>query len=193
MNLKDYPPDWKAISIEVRQRAGDQCECEGECGTHAGERCAAVNYALGHRRVATGQWKPFAAGRDEEEWSKPSLVVLTVAHLWQGPCADHHAAGVKCGDPSHLKAMCQACHLRYDLAHHIARRKQNRFAKKAVGDLFAADGITLLGLWGGVSFASVLVKILGKIQRPALPVYGAAAPAARWPGYSFAACYPEGA
>lgn len=137
MNPKDYPPDWKAISLRVRARSGGQCECEGECGAHTGTRCEAVNGVLGHRERSTGRWKRFGAHRDEAEWTKPSLVVLTVAHLHKGPCADHHAAGVKCGDPAHLKAMCQGCHLRYDLDHHTARRKQNRFAKKAAGDLFA--------------------------------------------------------
>lgn len=137
MDPKDYPPDWPAISREIRaRRANGQCECTGECGRHHGTRCAAINHATGHRD-RTGQWYPYKVGRDPEQWSKPVLVVLTVAHLWRGPCAAHHAAGIKCGDADHLKAMCQGCHLRYDLAHHVARRKRNRFEKKAIGDLFA--------------------------------------------------------
>lgn len=120
MDPKHYPPDWRQISLRVRLRAKKRCECEGECGQGHGGRCPREN---GDVYVAT-------SGRLVK-------VVLTVAHLWQGPCAEHAAADIKCGDESHLKAMCQGCHLMYDLEHHIARRKQNRFAKKATGDLFA--------------------------------------------------------
>jgi hypothetical protein len=66
-------------------------------------------------------------------------VVLTVAHLWRGPCADHHAAKVKCGEPDHLKAMCQRCHLAYDLPQHrenAARTRRQRRRERASGDLF---------------------------------------------------------
>jgi len=34
-----YPPDWRATSLAVRERAGWRCECEGECGLHRGRRC----------------------------------------------------------------------------------------------------------------------------------------------------------
>jgi hypothetical protein len=144
MNLKDYPPDWAAISLKVRLRAQGQCECAGECGrAHVG-RCEALNGIHGARHRETDRWRSTAGliagverhGENDSDYSGGSMVVLTAAHLWRGPCAEHDAAGVKCGDPEHLKAMCQACHLSYDLPHHVARRKQNRFAKKALGDLF---------------------------------------------------------
>lgn len=143
MNLKDYPPDWRRISLEVRLRAEKRCECEGECGrAHVG-RCAAINGEAGARHRDTDEWAPILevidrVGMDGENdiFGRDTTVVLTVAHLWRGPCAEHDAADIKCGDPEHLKAMCQACHLGYDLPHHVARRKQNRFSKKAHGDLF---------------------------------------------------------
>jgi len=84
MRRKDYPPDWPAVSRTVRDRSGGRCECAGECGRHA-ERC--------ERR----QGEPLSAGY---------RVVLTVAHLWRGPCARCHADRHKCGEPAHLKAMC---------------------------------------------------------------------------------------
>lgn len=86
-----YPVNWKAISRRVRfGRAQGRCECEGECGLHTTTgRCTEVH----------GQPAKWAKGR----------VVLTVAHL------DHNP--VNCADEN-LKAMCQRCHLRYDVEHH---------------------------------------------------------------------------
>lgn len=119
MDLKRYPADWPAISRAIRKRSGGQCECEGECGRHAG-RCPAR------------QGDPLR--------SAIRFVVLTCAHLWRGPCADHDAAGLKCGDPEHLKAMCQACHLTYDRPHHVRNARRTRFLRRASGDLFGVDG-----------------------------------------------------
>jgi hypothetical protein len=55
-------------------------------------------------------------------------VVLTVAHLNHTPedCRDEN-----------LKAMCQRCHLRYDLKHHQQNAYQTRRKGKAAKDLFA--------------------------------------------------------
>ena len=124
MNPNDYPPDWPLIRARILDRAGDRCECEGECGrVHVG-RCG--------RRYGDRLEKP---GR---------FVVLTTAHLWRGACSAHHAAGVKCGELEHLKAMCQACHLAYDLPHHVANAKATRLRRRrgrAAGDLFGVDGV----------------------------------------------------
>ena len=112
-----YPPDWRTVSISARVRSGGRCECEGECGLPHAPRCPRKN------------GEPLGGYR----------VVLTVAHLWRGPCAAHHAAGVKCGEPAHLKAMCQPCHLRYDLPPHHANARATRRAerrRRAAGDLF---------------------------------------------------------
>ena len=54
-------------------------------------------------------------------------IVLTVAHL------DHQPEN--CSD-SNLKAMCQRCHLRYDVKHHQANASATRRAKKQNGELF---------------------------------------------------------
>lgn len=116
-----YPKGWRAIVRAVRDRCGGQCECSGECGRHAGP-CPAQ------------QFDPTGTG-----WR----VYLTTAHLWQGPCAEHHAAGIKCGELDHLKAMCQRCHLNYDLPQHMANAAATRAtrrlaarAARACGDLF---------------------------------------------------------
>lgn len=95
-----YPDDWKEIRSRIVGRAGNRCECEGECGLHHGRRCCERN----------GERAYFAKGR----------IVLTVAHL------DHTPENC---DPSNLRAMCQRCHLRYDADHHQETAAQTRRAK----------------------------------------------------------------
>lgn len=59
-NLKRYPPNWKAIVEQVRERSGNRCE-----GSPDFQDCRAEN---GHHHPVTG-----------------SLVVLTVGHLDHTP------------------------------------------------------------------------------------------------------------
>jgi hypothetical protein len=103
-NRARYPLNWRAISNRIRfVRAAGRCECAGECGLHSGRRCEEVH----------GQEARWAKGR----------VVLTVAHL------DHTPE--RCGDEN-LRAMCQRCHLRYDVEHHrgsAARARAGRMAQ----------------------------------------------------------------
>ena len=115
MDRKRYPKAWPAISRRICLRAEGRCECAGECGKHAGP-CPARH---GDPLVRSGYF-----------------VVLTTAHLWRGPCRAHAEAGIKCDDDSHLKAMCQSCHLNYDMPQHVANARASRRAKKASGDLF---------------------------------------------------------
>ncbi|OZC50542.1 hypothetical protein CH289_16075 [Rhodococcus sp. RS1C4] len=101
-NRDRYPENWKQISHRIRfGRASGRCECEGECGrgTHTG-RCPNVH---GAKAYGTG-----------------STVVLTTAHLNHTPedCSS-----------SNLRAMCQACHLHYDLAHHAETRAATKRAE----------------------------------------------------------------
>lgn len=98
-----YPRDWKRISDRIRfERAGGQCECEGECGhDHAG-RCAARHL---EPHPITG-----------------SRVILTTAHRNHNPseCEDHH-----------IFAACQRCHLAYDADHHAANRRATHANRRA--------------------------------------------------------------
>ncbi len=83
MNIKDYHPSWRQISLSVRKRAKWRCEL-----------CDAANKSL--------------------NWRTGKRVVLTV----------HHIDGDKKNNsPLNLIALCQRCHLRLDLARHIAKRK----------------------------------------------------------------------
>jgi hypothetical protein len=102
-----YPADWNAISREVRERSGGQCECQGECGLHHGRRCEERN-------------------NEPAKWAK-GKVVLTVAHL------DHTPMNV---DRMNLKAMCNRCHLRYDSDHHQANARATREKKQGLTRLF---------------------------------------------------------
>ncbi len=101
-----YPSTWKAFSVAIREhRAQQQCECTGECGlhcTHPGpRRCVERNHTK-------AQW---ARGR----------IVLTVAHLC--PCDP------PCVEASHVKAMCQRCHLRVDRKLHTRNAACTRLRK----------------------------------------------------------------
>lgn len=105
-NRARYPADWKAISLEVRQRAGGRCE-----GSPAYPDCRAWN---GEEHPETG-----------------AMVVLTVAHLDHVP----ENVGVP-GDRPNLRAWCQRCHNTYDLPMRRAGIAARARAQRAAGDLF---------------------------------------------------------
>lgn len=109
IDYKIYGDNWHEISRRIRfERAAEQCECTGECGLHIGKRC-------------------------EEKDRQPAIhakgkVMLTVAHL-------NHTPGDNRDE--NLKAMCNRCHLRYDINHHKFNRRRNRAA--AAGQLWLGD------------------------------------------------------
>lgn len=104
MDYKRYPTNWKDISYYVRfDRARGFCE-----GSPAYPDC----------RAQHGQPHPVTG----------SKVILTTAHLGipkedGSPGDPHDKMDVRLDN---LRAWCQRCHLRYDLAEHIAKRKRNR-------------------------------------------------------------------
>jgi hypothetical protein len=92
--VSDYPENWKQIVAEILNRAQnelgeEQCECHGECLKHHG-RCEEINHTWPKHRRHKGKVK----------------IRLTTAHLCHTP---------KCDERSHLRAMCEPCHLIYDL------------------------------------------------------------------------------
>lgn len=102
-----YPADWAEISHRIRfQRAGGKCE-----------RCGVPH---GHFR------DEFEAVHDPKTWAslqaqgfiwRATRIILTTAHL------DHDPTN---NDEQNLAALCQRCHLRHDLAHHLMSRRLNR-------------------------------------------------------------------
>lgn len=107
-NKGRYPGNWDEISNRIRfERAGGRCECTGECGVrhedsneNEDSRCHRIHGA---------------------DLTHRRQVILTVAHLCQDP---------SCTDESHMKGMCQGCHLRYDARQHVQSRYRHRRIKK---------------------------------------------------------------
>jgi hypothetical protein len=112
---RTYPAHWKTLSRKIRyERAKGRCECEGECGLH---------------RTHPGPRRCEEMDQQAAKWAK-GTVVLTVAHL----CRDS-----TCDDETHLKAMCNRCHLRYDVKQHVTNAYQTRRAGAAHSDLFSDE------------------------------------------------------
>lgn len=132
-NRHRYPADWKAISMRIREEAGQKCEqCRapnGEivargAGTHDG------TYMLMGGEVfdaETGEYLGMALG-SEYNYGRMVKIVLTVAHL------DHQPENC---DRSNLRALCQRCHNAYDAPARRAGIKSRAREKMAVSDLFA--------------------------------------------------------
>lgn len=136
-----YPRDWRSITARIRERAGNACECTGQCGDPHEGRCAAPNGAGIVRHVeqpwlylTAEQW--LASGRgcedlDDEYEARAIKVVLTVAHY---PDPDPR----NCADDN-LLALCQRCHLKLDAPQHAANARATRRARKAIGELPGLD------------------------------------------------------
>jgi hypothetical protein len=118
-----YPTDWPAFSRRIRvERAQRQCECRGECGLH--------RTTGGPRRCLERDGVPAI-------WAK-GIIRLTVAHLNAagGPCQ----CDPLCTIDAHVKAMCNRCHLRYDVALHRRNASATRYRKRNNRDLFEEAG-----------------------------------------------------
>ena len=116
------PKSWPRIRAEIRARAGERCECTGQCGdAHDGGQCNAPNGAMIDRdRETSARWRVHHHnGVCAGERCGATKVVLTVAHL------DHDEQN---NDVANLCAMCQRCHLRLDAADNAARRRERRDA-----------------------------------------------------------------
>jgi hypothetical protein len=130
-DYRDYPHNWKVISLQIRvDRARHICECTGECGyDHSVEFDdeRAIYNDIGLEPLAAGRC---CAMNRTEHLITGSQVVLTVAHLCD--CEP------LCANPEHCKAMCQRCHNKLDAP---MRRKNaantRRKRKDAERTLFA--------------------------------------------------------
>ncbi len=94
IRASDYPQNWPQIRAEILNRSTnalgqEQCECRGECEKHRG-RCEEINHTWPQHRRRKRKVK----------------IRFTVAHLCHN---------TRCDDKSHLRAMCEPCHLIYDL------------------------------------------------------------------------------
>lgn len=101
MNRARYPKNWDEIALEVKHQANWKCE---ECGRN----CRRVGESLEDfiRRIVPKVHCKDSYELLEEILTKPTRFVLTTAHL------NHVPEDVS---RSNLKALCSACHCRYDL------------------------------------------------------------------------------
>lgn len=114
INYKDYPLAWKIeIRPSVLKRADNKCE---ECG--------APNHELIYRPFkGKSDWILTPEGHEADvlalDGFKSVKIILTIAHL------DHDKLNhdVKL---DRLKALCQRCHLKYDMNNHVNNRKYGR-------------------------------------------------------------------
>lgn len=113
-----YGKAWRATRAAILVRAGDACECSGQCGNDHVDRCRAPH------GVTIWRWigQEWTWSERAESWGRPVRVVLTVAHL-------NHEAGDD--RPDNLLALCQRCHLRLDREQHAATAARTRAAKAA--------------------------------------------------------------
>lgn len=136
-----YAPNWREIRAMIIARAGERCECTGQCGhKHSDGRCGVPNRA----RINRGIDFPWRWMREDDrfdllesdyvslaeeayQYSDDAIrVVLTVAHI------DHDESN---NDPANLLAMCQFCHLSMDREDNARRRRENIRVKCAAGEL----------------------------------------------------------
>jgi 5-methylcytosine-specific restriction endonuclease McrA len=111
-----YPKNWKQIRKAILARAGNCCE---ECGIANGAPIPRTTSTQGSMFPPP----PPATDLFGDPLQRVSRVVLTIAHL------DHTPEN--CG-PENLKALCQRCHLAYDLDYHVEESHKTREAKKPV-------------------------------------------------------------
>jgi hypothetical protein len=119
MDYNKYAPDWKEISLRVRERDGNRCKW-----------CGVLNGAV-IRRLEDGESYVFYGlaselPKDFRETHPQGRfivrVVLTVAHH---PDPDP----MNCSDDN-LLALCQRCHNRLDMPMRQAHAKQTRARKR---------------------------------------------------------------
>jgi hypothetical protein len=105
MKPTEYSTYWKHLSLWIREvRAGGVCECRQECGQQHARRC----------EERYGQLVVRPSPRRKLDRAHPR-VRLTCAHLCQNTF---------CARERHVRAMCDRCHLNYDLHQHIRNAKR---------------------------------------------------------------------
>lgn len=126
MDIKRYPKDWADVSHRVRfERASGRCEWPG-CGARHG---ALIERKRDGEPVRGLDGLPFEYDPASAEVAalidglRIIRVVLTTAHTCN--CRP------KCGDESHLLALCQLHHLRFDADEHRRNAAATRRRRQA--------------------------------------------------------------
>lgn len=114
INYKEYPSNWKTeIRPAILERANNCCE---ECGVPNHELIYRPTKGKPDWLLAPEGHMADAMALDGVKFTK---IILTIAHL------DHDKLN---HDVSldRLKALCQRCHLKYDMSRHVENRKYGR-------------------------------------------------------------------
>lgn len=120
VDYRRYPADWKTIRARILARAVDRCEW-----------CAAPDRQIIVRDDPRdpSAWRPAEFGEIlEDDGTRTTLVVLTIAHLGT-PHADgtpgnkHDKHDTR---DENLAALCQRCHLLYDMDDHVRHAAETR-------------------------------------------------------------------
>lgn len=136
IDYKKYPKNWKTeIRPRILERANNCCEF-----------CKVPNHSLIIRGFINnhpiwqnmdGQIFSAVDGRhmgdcylgDFDKPNNGTKVILTIAHL------DHDKENHNVSD-DRLKALCQRCHLSYDMDTHKKKRRETLNKQKGLNDLF---------------------------------------------------------
>ena len=105
MNLKDYPADWKRISLWVRETASWKCEL---CGAPNGVKVYRNEY---------GQF--LQSAHPAGGYTKPVKIILTVHHV-NFDRQDNRRVN--------LLALCQRCHLKLDQGEKMRKQAEKKVA-----------------------------------------------------------------
>ena len=121
---QDYPPNWKALSLQVRTEADWCCEW---CGAPNGEYILRYKRPTQYIAVYVGGVEKQVPHLDYEIVGRgvrsSTKIILTVAHLDRNTTNNAR---------DNLAALCQRCHLNHDrAAQHIPNRRYGRHHAKA--------------------------------------------------------------
>lgn len=112
-----YPPNWKSVSLQIREDAGWCCEW---CGVPNGIHIIRKEPEE-YRIITIGETAkvvPYQDWLELPEGPGRTRIILTVAHL------DRDTTN---NERNNLAALCQRCHLNHDrIAQHIPNRRYGR-------------------------------------------------------------------
>jgi len=129
-DYKEYPSNWKAIRAEVMARAGDKCEGTPQFPDCRVKHQTVYYYGLENKRIEH-DGSHFTDQLITECNYRCSKVVLTIAHM------DHDKTNNgEPGNRPNLRALCNRCHLSWDIKTHMKNARATREKKLGLQRLF---------------------------------------------------------
>jgi hypothetical protein len=120
IDYANYPPDWKAISQRIRERAGDRCESCGVPNRAVIDRHPDGRWILSSELDSMNSSVASDLGWHEEGCAIVKIV-LTVHHI---------DTDLSNNDDANLLALCQRCHLHADRELHLRNAAATRRRRK---------------------------------------------------------------